>query len=511
MKKSILFFAFILPCLFSFSQTDKDYSEPFKQHTGWTKVVQIRNGNTGLIEVTKKEGIKFSLYGPDRMLITKAKTLPLTLVGTKMTGYSSVPAIYEINGDVVLFVYFWSDEPGFASGLYRVVVDGKTGTLKEEKNLEAIGGNAGEHIRVVKDPDSDFYCVMISDNDQVIVNLFNPSHEIINTYRVQGRATSVDLTIKKDDYVIVCSETSEGNSSKLQLHKFTKTNTNGEKQVLQLGGNESQGTVKGKFLINPAKNNLTLMAVVHKDSQSGEKYYSVLFQSIDPSNLKLQPYQEANLKKVNDYYRETAQSKDDFNGLPEATAVNKDGSLVIVYEGKTAWTRSNIPSLYVGDLGITINTADGKTESGRTISWAANRFGEMDIALNYDDVDEGRKKLFGYEAGGGGGWSWLYNMDLVSAGETSYLMVNSTKYNYEKAENDKTEILKDIEDACAVIYSISNDGTSKKYLFGIPEGKRDGKYGNFSASDYNPKTKSYCTIVGDRKEKTQQIVWFKLE
>lgn len=515
MKKSTLLLLLIFISPFAFSQIDKEYSEPFKQHVGWTKVIQISNGNTGLIEVTKKEGIKFSLYGADRTLLVKPKSLPFKNITGKLSGASYIPAIYAINNDVVLFVMYYADiDNKLIPSLYRVIVDGTTGALKEEKAI----GDVPPII--VKDPDSDYYAIMVknpehNDPSRVAVYHYNPSHELINTFNatcdMKSEMRAIAMVVKKDEYIITCTGVSGNNTTKLQLHKFTKANPKGQQQFLQFGNTSLSDLPKGKFIVNPVKNSITVAIVVFKNAENGTSFYNVAYQTFDISTLNLQPYQEGSMNKLNDYYHTIAQRKDDFSGLPEASSVDKDGNIIMLYQGKTAWTRDNITTYYVGDIGLTINTFDGKTISAQTLSWACNRYGEMDVAFNYDDVKTGSKRPFGYEGGGTNGWSWLYDLDIVSTNEATYLFANTTKFNYEKAEADKVETMRDIENANGVLYTISAEGASKKYLFGTPENKNDGKYGNFNASDYKPKTKMYCTIVGDRKEKTQQIIWLKLE
>lgn len=56
----------------SFSQK-QDKSVAFEEPLGWSKLVQLKNGNTFFVEFTKKEGINVMLFDATRKKITSEK------------------------------------------------------------------------------------------------------------------------------------------------------------------------------------------------------------------------------------------------------------------------------------------------------------------------------------------------------------------------------------------------------------------------------------------------------
>src|SRR6187402_432587 len=102
MKKIILNLVFVLFCCNVIAQKNFEKSESFTEFDGWTKLIQLKNGNTGLMEVTKDKGLTFTLFNDKRKKIISAK-LPLKKINDKMKA-AQVAGVYEISGDYVAFI-----------------------------------------------------------------------------------------------------------------------------------------------------------------------------------------------------------------------------------------------------------------------------------------------------------------------------------------------------------------------------------------------------------------------
>src|SRR4051812_6643126 len=122
MKKILLSAICILICGCIFAQKDFEKSESFPEFDGWTKIIQLRNGNTGLMEISKSTGINFTLFNPQRKKITTGK-LPLKTLGDKLK-YAQIEGVYDISGDYVAFIIGADDEKKKQPVFYRIIVDG---------------------------------------------------------------------------------------------------------------------------------------------------------------------------------------------------------------------------------------------------------------------------------------------------------------------------------------------------------------------------------------------------
>ena len=76
MKKTLLSILLVFVAGFMVAQKNYEKSEMFPEFDGWTKLIQLKNGNTGLMEISKKEGINFTMFNPQRKKMTSGR-LPL--------------------------------------------------------------------------------------------------------------------------------------------------------------------------------------------------------------------------------------------------------------------------------------------------------------------------------------------------------------------------------------------------------------------------------------------------
>ncbi len=547
--RSIFVFTCLLFSNLFFSQANFQYSESFAEPDGWTKLVQLRNGNTALVEVTKREGFFFTLYGADRKLISNRTKLALTQVGIKMGGPSSVPAIMDLGGNVVMFILFWVDDgTGLAPTLYRVTVDGKTGSLKEEVMVTKLDTYKAAHemgkeeragiglpdVYVEKDSESDCYAILTNNsctkekNKIVGVSHFRADHTLITATSVKvpngpyNSAAYLGAFVKNDAYVVVGSlalnyikdeKENDGKRDALFLiTKFEKGNMNGTQMTLTYKDyNQKGGIPKCAFVFNKVKNKVMMLLTNYTGGDASTHYYDIINQSFDPTNMTLDAIQKADLSKVNDYYRNKLKSDKDYNGMIQATSVTSNGNLILLYQTKAGiLTGYNVPYTSLGDVGISLVSPEGKALDGIAINYSIKRTGTTENSFHYDATRKGRKIPFSYQDPSLGK-SWYMNMDLVATDKANYLFFNNTKENFDKPETEKASLVVDIPTTNAFQYTFTNTGFDKKYLFGEPAGKKEGKFCNFTASSFDAATKTYCTMMVDVKEKNCKIVWYKLD
>ncbi len=549
-----------------FSQTNPEFSEAFKEPEGWTKLVQIRNGNTALVEVTKRKGINFTLYGADHKLISSKKLL-LTKVGDKLGGPSSVPAIYDIGGNVSLFVLFFMDgEKWLIPTLIRVTVDGKTGDVIEEvivqqlkefnmdDNMELAYGERGyPDITVEKDPNSDYYAVI--GNNQYVKNInqvlsimhFSPEHQKINNAFIQipdqkfKYVNYLGAFVKKDEYVMVgaCAYNNgkSGKESRFFLSKLEKGSADIKQQDLKY--NDHYEGAKCSFIYNKVKNNVTMILTTIAGFTDDEDVYDIVFQTINPATMQVDTYYKGDLTKMNDYYKNKMNSRKDFSCFIGGTSIAPDGNLIVLYQNiqrrllnpssainmnKTSTNNSmfdpngatgvprrkwTVNESYLGDVGLTVISSEGKVNDAFAINYAMRRSGDLED-FGYDNARNGKKSRFGMQDPGLGA-PWYFSLDFIATENANYIFCNAESSNFEKIETERHDRTKAITLTNAVKYTYKNGTLKKEYLFGAPLDKKANKFCNFTSSSYNPQTKTYCTIMTDTKEKKNYIAWFKLD
>jgi len=93
---------------------------------GVSRIIQMKNGNTFYIHLTVKEGIDLRVYDPGHKEIVSNSVIPS--FGKLKAG--EFQNVFEVKGNIVLFVSEYQDN---APLLYRLIFDGSTGKLKEDK------------------------------------------------------------------------------------------------------------------------------------------------------------------------------------------------------------------------------------------------------------------------------------------------------------------------------------------------------------------------------------------
>jgi hypothetical protein len=541
MKKSVLsFLAFILAFNFLIAQKNYEKSPAFDEFEGWTKLVQLRNNNTGLLELTKKEGVSFTLFDPSRKKIS-SKKLQFKQIPEKL-GSSYVEGVYDINGDFVFFLYVIAktgENKDELPTLFRVILDGSTGQIKSEDvlgELEAMNmGNAyaiafgdvdAPEIFVEKDPESDYYAVIrynsfaAETNRRIEVMHYGPDHKIINRGFYNTLSDKYKFTkylsayVKKDEYVLIGTyafntKKSGGEEARYYVSQLPKGKTTFIQK--ELAFTEFCKKASCSFVYNKPKGIIN-MIIVPEATFFGASY---AFQNINPTTMQLDKPYNVDLSQVNQYYKEALDNKKDFSGGIYNTMVDKEGNLVILfqtcrfrYESQGPGIPAQIVSTTLGTIALITISPEGKTLKSSILPYSVFRMGDK-RSFSYLDVSKGKKPPFQYA--GGLAADWYFNVNMVSTDKSTYLFLNNVKDNVEKAPDENPKTIKGISGASGMKYTLESGVLKGQYIFGTPEGKKDAKFANFSSSDYNPVTKTFATIMVDPEEKKSNVIWMKLD
>src|SRR5580658_4009504 len=131
-RDSILACMFIIylgaPAQFKIIAAGPLFREP---EQGYGKILLLKNGNTLFVHITYKEGIEVQIYNADH----KQKAAKIITPRYGNLKHALIEGIFEIEGNVVLFI---ADGEERTLVLNRLIIDGNTGVLKEEKRIAEI-------------------------------------------------------------------------------------------------------------------------------------------------------------------------------------------------------------------------------------------------------------------------------------------------------------------------------------------------------------------------------------
>ncbi len=510
-----------------FSQK-QEKSTSFDEPLGWTKLVQLRNGNTCLVEVTKKEGINTTIFDGTRKKTASGK-LALTLVEDKL-GQSSIGGVFDIAGDVVIFYQAYVD---YVPQMIRIIVDGKTGKLKSEEKVAELNkltrGDAYAYlfgdvdlpiVYVEKDPESDYYALIRYNTfapetkDRIEVLHYDGNHKVINKANYTAPDNKYKYTkylttyVHKDEYVLIGAyafntKKSGGEEARFYVAQLAKGKTGFVQKELIY--KDFYKGARCRFSYNKVKEMVNMVLITDVTQKDNASKYDIVFQNVNPKTLVLDKPYKADMTKVNEYYKNDMLRKDNFNGMVQGTFFDKNGNLMVFYQQTTlkAGNGSGVVGTFLGDCALVTMSPEGKVIN--TAVFSANIYSSGNHpAFNSDDIRNGVKKAGSYDDPGLANEQY-FNVDLVSTDNGNYLLFNNTKFNMELPENKEAKMLKAISLATAVRYTYKNNAIKKEYLLSAPSDEKDNQFCNFSCSDYNVVTKQYATIVTDPKTKKASL------
>ncbi len=511
MRKILLLLTSIL-WLSSFGQK-KDKSGSFEEPMGWCKLVQLNNGNTCFLEFTKKEGIKSVLYDTIRKKIAGSSgKLPTKMIEDKL-GYYILSGVYEINGDVAIFFQKAEDRTPI---MIRIIVDGKTGKLKSEEKIAelekisrgdvyaiAFGGVGVPDFKIVKDPDSDYYAMIVFNplaaetKDRIEVIHFSPDHKVINKSKYTDPNSKFKYTkylnayVNKDEYVVIGTlafntSKSGGEESKFYISSLSKGKTTFTQKEIPI--DIYTKTANFEFVPNPAKK------LVHMIILIGSEAALVNFK---PSTLTLEKPYSPDFSKINDYFTSTMGNKEDFKGAIQGAFVDKTGNLVLMLQETSIKVDKfgTVSATILGDVALIKISAEGKTINSSVFPFKSFVSGDHSYFCS-NQIKTGFKPANNFDDKGLASDQYLA-IDFVSTENASYILCNNYPKNMEVEKSKDVKMIKAIGASTAVKYTYKNDALKGDYLLKKPKEKNDVEFCLFGASSYNPAKKTYATIFTD--------------
>jgi len=487
--------------------------------TGFAKIIQMKNGRTMFICITPKDGIYVRIYDAAHKEIVVTNFEPN--YGNQKGG--AIEGAFEISGDAVLMI---SRRESGVPTLYRLIIDGKTGNLKDEAKLAvldkvtfgdryamAYGGVPMPDFFVRKDPNSDNYALVMFNT---FVSERSKRIEIV-TYGADNKEVDrayysspdekykymqyVDMAVLGDKKVCVlayCYNTahSGGKESELILANLDKgTSLVG---FTELGFSKDLVVSAGIVRYNPVIRSLVLVADV-KDEHKFNTYMPI-FAIVDPFEKKIVKVDAvAPSDRLNSY------SKKGYTGLPQNLFINDDGTFTVVSEEETIVTSNYSINTILGDMSVATYSKTGEAVSDylvRKDHFVSNR----GLGLFYHSAREGTAQLLDF---GNQYKSFAY----LNGKKQSYILFNDTERNNDHQEKGGLVEIRGVSGSDGFYYPMSGDDLIPKrtYVFGQPAAKSDHNLGLFAISDYDRNANVYATLELSKEshEKEVKVVWMR--
>ena len=523
-KISIVLLAIILPVsLLTAQEFHVEKSDAFDEPgDGWTKVLQLKNGNTFLFHGENSEGIDVSVYDKSRKMVSKKKFIS-TLWNVKKLEDLRVEGVYEINGEPVVFFLQTEDwEPE----LYRIRFNAMDGSLVKEEEIGRLGrtndgalGTSMSGVSVEKDPASDCYAVCYYTWDPknlreiIKVHHYNGSNVKISEadYKTTGNRTDFSsMIVDGDKSVFMALVTYDGMKASGSTYKFVISRLNaGEKtftdKVINIDFDLINFHLPSAALVyNKGSNSLQLLTITLTNSKKQimtEKvtlFYSVLITYIDPVSMHITGVKPLYGEKVQTYATKHIDKDYNFPGLPQGMVINKDNTTTFLMEEMTS---TGIVST-ARAVGVSVVSDTGAELSGFVIDK------KQQTKHYYSSMFQNDRNKGIYRIGQSLDASFM-SYKYFDAPRGRYVVFNDMESNITRNERDsKRDLMTDPSGTSAICYKLSDSKVDKFPMFGKPVG-RSSTHCLIEGSDYNSATSTYATIIIERNGRDNQarLAW----
>lgn len=515
-------------------QKSEGFDEP---DNGYNKVIMLKNGNTMFFHFARKSGIEINVYNQQRKL-TATQEVESELWDSKKIRRITVAGLYEISGEVVLFVI---ETEKRTPTLYRMRFNGNTGALVKEDELGSSTQSKMKlftvetnSIFIEKDPESECYSVIFFNgyskeaDEKIRVLHFDGAHKQLSAayydspdedykyLRYIGAVTDGKMRLYLAAYGANSLKGRDGKVYISCLNAGSKTFV-----TKSLKFTEDFKDTKSVMAYNRGNNSLQLLTMSFVDGHTGflstnTRYNYMSFMSyIDPETLELKSVKPLSGEKINAYSKDVLNTQLEYKGTPQDMIINKDNSTTIISEELTRYTirSSNGKSSYtryfthMGTLAVNELNADGTEKNGFCVRKLQEVEGHY-YPLYISSRTKGRWNILqGYAENN----SYM-SFDYVNTDKNRYVLFNDNDRNFDREEEDKRrKLVKKVKNLNTICYSLNGKGVNKFFLFGDPKETELSNKIHLDASDYSKETNTYATVLveKDGRDRSAKIVWVK--
>lgn len=489
---------------------------------GFVKLLQLKDYSTMYFHVSA-DTIRVQVYEPKYRAKTEEAIVPS--YGKLEAG--SVTGIFEVNGDAVLMI---ADSKKSGTELYRLVVDGKTGKLKEEKQLASLKKNSSKkntkptvsetaEVAVRKDLFSDNYAIAMfrpfeSDTSKrVEMVLYNKDNKEIN------RGTYVAPT-EKYKYIrfldmIITGEKISGILYVYNIDPVTNAKT-GELILATL--NKGQNSIafteldysndlqleNGVARFDPESKRVLLVTYAKVNSETDK--YKTMGGYLDLDQKKLVSNEALGFSdKFKTKYADATGNKSGYAGIPQNVLMQADGLFNVVYEEVETYSKDADKYTVIRNPAVATYNRDLQVQD--------NAF------VMADQVLQGVTLGTFYQSERDLSGQYLLNSNefkssyYINDGHNSFILFNDRDENMRNAGSGKTAQFKTMDDADAFYVGIKGSEVlpMHKYMFGKPAEGENHHPVIFNVSDYDRANNILVTLFWDKAgtHPGYKLVWLQ--
>lgn len=520
--------------LFSHAQfkeiaTGPSFEEP---RSGFSKMLLMKNGNAVFLRVGfKNDGIDVRIYDPQHKEIALTTFDPA--YGKLKSG--SLEGAFEIQGDIVLLVSE-IDEDEDRPVLYRLIIDGQSGKLKEEKEIASLfritkkmqksikfGKTGAPDFSVSKDPDSDNYAVILfnsfekTSNKRIEIVLYGSDHEeVTRAYyeSPEGKYKYMEfksMAVMGSEKVFVLANAYDPDEKEAELVLATLKRSQSVVEYNELNLPKDRKLENGIVRYNKHTQKLIVVAKLsdkkmekkEKKDKDEKNEASLYIAFLDPQVGKTEKVLQSGVtKEVHQRLTEVYGNKTRYSGVPVNLLINNDGGFTVVYEElEIVWVQwSDHVSAHAESWDVLVSTFDRAGELQTSYIIMKNFF-----------IDRAGTPTYA------GGFANNYKRVVYINGPAkSYILLNDTRRNIERQEA-KTKPLQviGVSDSDAFYFPLTgtDPAPKRKYLFGLSEDPKARNLAPLGVSAYDPENDIFIVLRLNKTEgkKTVNVLWLKPE
>ncbi len=463
---------------------------------GYSKILHMKNYSTMFFHVNFNKGLNIHVYEPKYHVKTETNIEPA--YGNLNAG--NIEGIFEINSDAVIMI---SNKDKNAISLYRLIIDGTTGLLKDEQQIASLklmplikadakmtaAWQPGFLVR--KDPNSENYAVAITNNfvsdtsKRIEIILYGNDNKEIKRAHYSSQAEKfkylqfVDMAVIGSDnvaafiygYNIKENEEKEGDLILADLNKAAKT-----VGFTELYYSNDLLIENGMIRYDPQTKLILLLVTANVQSDSNKIHSNLSF--IDLVKRKILTNNLLPGEKIHKRYNEISGSKSGYNGIPQNLFINDNNTYTIVFEEMEWGKKKDIP--YTALKNMAVITYDNEAEP------KSNYFIPMDHYVS----DISLPSFYQYKREISGQQSFNDNQYkssvYISDGRSNIVLLNDLESKTPVTLSDKIVQFTDTKNADAFFYQL-DDKTAvpkRKYVFGKSNDKNEHQSAVFNIYDY---------------------------
>lgn len=508
---ALFFFCLLISCLPSMAQFKQlaegsKFEEP---ENGYTKILQMKKGNTVYVNITPRKGIDLRIYDPnhaEKVVSTVDINIDRVKASHETTFFPTNPreeidGIFEIADDIVIFINEFTHKK---SVLYRIIIDANTAKLKEEKEILS---EQWATYTVKKDEYSDNYAILM---DERIIH-YDADHNEMNAAQFKSPDKQNSFLYYRDMIILgkdrICSfylaaDKEKDYKGNLYMVTMEKVSAKISYDKLDLPADMRYDHVMVKY--DPIDKKIIFLAVAKANTGGYETYLNI----IDPVSKQIEKITGFGVTEaLNQAYAERFDKKTGYSGLPQNLFVNADGSISIVYEERAVQTTSadrySRTDTKLGKLVVSNFDKKGKIISNYLVP-KAHWVIFTSLGLFYHYQQEGKAQEM-----------WRGNQykpfEYIDGPKGRFIFFNDTERNNEVKKDKFTEV-QGVADCDAFMYRLTGSDIFPNRKYAFADTKKGHEMALFSVSEYDNKTNTYVTLKYDTGgRKNVKIVWLQPE